>query len=41
VKWLRYERWTLWGWIVRALLTLVVIATVFQLIGGLVDLVVE
>jgi hypothetical protein len=41
VKWLQYERWTIWGWIVRAMLTLLVIGTVIQLLGGLVDLFAE
>ncbi len=41
MKWLQYERWTIWGWIVRAMLTLLVIGTVIQLLGGLVDLFAE
>jgi hypothetical protein len=37
MKTLQYERWTLWGWIVRVLLTLLVIGTAIQLIGVIVD----
>jgi len=33
VKSLQYARWTLWGWIVRVLLTLLVIGTAIQLIA--------
>lgn len=36
VRSLQYERWTLWGWIVRVLLTLLVIGTAIQLIALLV-----
>jgi hypothetical protein len=37
---LQYERWTLWGWVVRVLLTLLVIGTAIELIGVIVALVV-
>jgi hypothetical protein len=40
MKTLQYQRWTLWGWIVRVLLTLLVIGTAIQLIGVLVDVLV-
>jgi hypothetical protein len=40
MKTFQYERWTLWGWIVRVLLTLLVIGTAIQLIGVLVDVLV-
>ncbi len=38
VRSLQYERWTLWGWVVRVLLTLLVIGTAIELIGVIVAL---
>jgi hypothetical protein len=38
MAWFQYARWTLWGWIVRVMLTLLVIGTAIELLGALAGL---